>query len=110
VAANFATDELGAKKAAVLYDIAADYPKGLAEFFKAAFEEIHGPGSVVAFESFTTGDKDFSAQMTNIMMAGADVLFRSPVLQRGAPDRARCQRDGLDQAHPRAPTPGAAAT
>jgi branched-chain amino acid transport system substrate-binding protein len=43
VAANFATDELGAKKAAVLYDIAADYPKGLAEFFKAAFEEIHGP-------------------------------------------------------------------
>jgi branched-chain amino acid transport system substrate-binding protein len=75
VAANFATDELGAKKAAVLYDIAADYPKGLAEFFKAAFEEIHGPGSIVAFESFTTGDKDFSAQMTNIMMSGADVLF-----------------------------------
>jgi branched-chain amino acid transport system substrate-binding protein len=75
VAANFATEELGAKKAAVLYDIAADYPKGLAEFFKAAFEEIHGPGSVVAFESFTTGDKDFSAQMTNIMASGADVLF-----------------------------------
>ena len=25
--ANFATDELGAKKAAVIYDIAADYPK-----------------------------------------------------------------------------------
>jgi branched-chain amino acid transport system substrate-binding protein len=75
VAANFATDELGAKKAAVIYDIAADYPKGLAEFFKAAFEKLHGPGSVVAFESFTTGDKDFSAQMTNIMMSGADVLF-----------------------------------
>lgn len=75
VAANFATDELGAKKAAVLYDIAADYPKGLAEFFKTAFEKLHGSGSVVAFESFTTGDKDFSAQMTNIMMSGADVLF-----------------------------------
>ena len=75
VAANFATEELGAKKAAVLYDIAADYPKGLAEFFKAAFEKIHGPKSVVAFETFTTGDKDFSAQMTNIMMSGADVLF-----------------------------------
>lgn len=75
VAANFATDELGAKKAAVLYDIAADYPKGLAEFFKEAFEKIHGPGSVVAFETFTTGDKDFSAQMTNIVASGADVLF-----------------------------------
>jgi len=75
VAANFATDELGAKTAAVLYDIAADYPKGLAEFFKAAFEDLHGKGSVVAFESFTTGDKDFSAQMTNIVASGADVLF-----------------------------------
>ena len=75
VAANFATEELGAKTAAVLYDIAADYPKGLAEFFKAAFEALHGKGSVVAFESFTTGDKDFSAQMTNIVASGADVLF-----------------------------------
>lgn len=75
VAANFATEELGAKKAAVLYDIAADYPKGLAEFFKGAFEALHGAGSVVAFESFTTGDKDFSAQMTNIVASGADVLF-----------------------------------
>ena len=75
VAANFATDELGAKKAAVLYDIAADYPKGLAEFFKEAFEKIHGAGSIVAFESFTTGDKDFSAQMTNIRMSKADILF-----------------------------------
>ena len=75
VAANFATEELGAKTAAVLYDIAADYPKGLAEFFKAAFEDLHGKGSVVAFETFTTGDKDFSAQMTNIVASGADVLF-----------------------------------
>jgi len=75
VAADFATEELGAKKAAVLYDIAADYPKGLAEFFKMAFEELHGKGSVVAFESFTTGDKDFSAQLTNVVASGADVLF-----------------------------------
>ena len=75
VAADFATEELGAKTAAVLYDIAADYPKGLAEFFKAAFEALHGKGSVVAFETFTTGDKDFSAQMTNIVASGADVLF-----------------------------------
>jgi branched-chain amino acid transport system substrate-binding protein len=75
VAANFATEELGAKKAAVIYDIAADYPKGLAENFKDAFEKIHGAGAVVAFESFTTGDKDFSAQMTSIVASEADVLF-----------------------------------
>jgi branched-chain amino acid transport system substrate-binding protein len=75
VAANFVTDEFGAKKAAVLYDIASDYPKGLAEYFKAAFEKIHGEGSVVAFETFTTKDRDFSAQLTKIVNSGADVLF-----------------------------------
>jgi branched-chain amino acid transport system substrate-binding protein len=75
VAANFVTEEFGAKKAAVLYDIASDYPKGLAEFFKAAFEKIHGAGSVVAFETFTTKDRDFSAQLTKIVNSGADVLF-----------------------------------
>jgi len=75
VAAKFVTEEFGAKKAAVLYDIASDYPKGLAEYFKDAFEKIHGPGSVVAFETFTTKDTDFSAQLTKIVNSGADVLF-----------------------------------
>jgi branched-chain amino acid transport system substrate-binding protein len=75
VAANFVTNEFKAKKAAVLYDIASDYPKGLAEFFKRAFEKIHGKGSVVAYETFTTKDRDFSAQLTNIIRSGADVLF-----------------------------------
>jgi len=75
VAAKFSVEEFGAKKAAVLYDIASDYPKGLAEFFKESFEKINGPGSVVAFETFTTKDKDFSAQLTKIVKSGADVLF-----------------------------------
>ena len=75
VAANFIKDEFGFKKAAVLYDVASDYPKGLAEFFKKAWEDIHGPGSVVAFESFTTKDVDFSSQLTKIIQSGADVLF-----------------------------------
>jgi len=75
VAANFVTKEFKAKRAAVLYDIASDYPKGLAEFFKSAFEKIHGKGSVVSFETFTTKDRDFSAQLTNIIRSNADVLF-----------------------------------
>nr|MDJ0830852.1 ABC transporter substrate-binding protein [Desulfobacterales bacterium] len=75
VAANFATEEFGAKKAAVLFDVASDYPKGLAEFFKGAFEKIHGSGSVAAFETFTTKDRDFSAQLTNIIKSDADILF-----------------------------------
>ena len=75
VLANFITEEFGFTKAAVLYDVASDYPKGLAEFFKQAWEKIHGPGSVVAFESFTTKDTDFSSQLSKINNSGAQVLF-----------------------------------
>jgi branched-chain amino acid transport system substrate-binding protein len=75
VVANFITEEFGFTKAAVLYDVASDYPKGLAEVFKQAWEEKHGPGSVVAYESFTTKDTDFSSQLTKIVKSGAEVLF-----------------------------------
>jgi branched-chain amino acid transport system substrate-binding protein len=75
VLANFIKDEFGYTKAAVLYDVASDYPKGLAEFFKSAWEKQNGPGSVVAFESFTTKDADFSSQLTKIIKSGAQVLF-----------------------------------
>lgn len=73
VIANFVEEEFGFDSAAVLYDVASDYPKGLAEFFRAAWEE--GGHEVVAFETFTTGDSDFSAQLTTIRDAGADFLF-----------------------------------
>lgn len=73
VVAKFAMDNLGAKKAAVLYDVASDYNKGIAEFFKKTFEE--NGGTIVAFETYTTNDKDFSAQLTKIKDAGPDVVF-----------------------------------
>lgn len=75
VVANFITKEFKFTKAAVLYDVASDYPKGLAEFFKKAWEGQHGKGSVVAYESFTTKDTDFSSQLTKIISSGAQVLF-----------------------------------
>jgi len=73
VVAKFALDNLKAKKAAVLYDVASDYNKGIAEFFKATFEQ--SGGQVVAFETYTTGDKDFSAQLTKIKESNPDVIF-----------------------------------
>jgi branched-chain amino acid transport system substrate-binding protein len=75
VLANFIKEQFGFTKAAVLYDVASDYPKGLAEFFKGAWEKLNGPGSVVAFESFTTKDVDFSSQLSKIKASGAQVLF-----------------------------------
>jgi branched-chain amino acid transport system substrate-binding protein len=73
VLAKFALETMKAKKAAVLYDVASDYNKGIAEVFKADFEKLGG--KVVAFETYTTNDKDFSAQFTKIKAAAPDVVF-----------------------------------
>jgi branched-chain amino acid transport system substrate-binding protein len=75
VIANFVKEKYGFKKAAVLFDVASDYPKGLAEVFKKAWEDANGPGSVVAYESFTTKDTDFSSQLTKIINSGAEFFF-----------------------------------
>jgi branched-chain amino acid transport system substrate-binding protein len=73
VMAKFARDNMKAKTAAVLYDVASEYNKGIAEFFKKSFEKMGG--QVVAFESYTKDDKDFSSQLTKIKAANPDVLF-----------------------------------
>jgi len=73
VAAKFAINNLKAETAAVLYDVASEYNKGIAEIFKKTFEDAGK--KVVAFETYTTGDKDFSAQLTKIKASGAPVLF-----------------------------------
>ena len=73
VMAKFARDNLKTKTAAVLYDMASEYNKGIAEFFKKSFEKMGG--QVVAFESYTKDDKDFSSQLTKIKAVSPDVLF-----------------------------------
>ena len=73
VGGKFSGTNLGAKKAAILYDIANDYSIGLTENFVTAFESTGG--KVVAKESYSTGDKDFNAQLTKIKNAQPDVVY-----------------------------------
>jgi len=73
VLAKFVLENLQLKKAAVLYDVASEYNKGIAEIFKEVYEQ--NGGTVVAFETYTTGDKDFSSQLTKIKQAGPDIIF-----------------------------------
>jgi branched-chain amino acid transport system substrate-binding protein len=73
VMAKFAREQLQAQTAAVLYDVASEYNKGIAEFFKKFFE--NAGGKVVAFASYTKDDKDFSSQLTLIKAANPGVLF-----------------------------------
>ena len=73
VVAQYTMQNLKAKRAAVLYDIASDYNKGIAEVFKAEFTKAGG--QIVAFETYNTKDTDFSAQLTKIKGSKPDVLF-----------------------------------
>jgi len=73
VGARFAIDSLKAKTAAVMYDVGNDYSKGLADYFKAAFEK--DGGKITAFESYAKDDVDFSALLTKIKQSSPDVLF-----------------------------------
>ena len=73
VLAKFVLDNLKVKKAAVLYDVASEYNKGIAEIFKEVYEQ--NGGRIVAFETYTTNDKDFSSQLTKIKKAGPDIIF-----------------------------------
>ena len=75
ILAAFAGDEFGAERACVLYAADSDAPRGVAENFRDAWEQGHGPGSVVAFESFTTGDETFADQLAAIAAADCQVLF-----------------------------------
>ncbi len=75
VATDFAIAQFKAKKAAVLYALANDYSKGLAEIFSADFKKKKGGASVVAFETYGDKDQDFSAQLTKIIAAKPDFIF-----------------------------------
>ena len=73
VGANFAFNNLKARKAAMIYDLGNDYTKGLAEFFKAQFEKLGG--KIVADEGHDTGVTDFKAQLTKIVQAKPDIIY-----------------------------------
>lgn len=73
VMAKFSFNDLKAKNAALLFDSANDYSKGIKDNFKKAFEALGG--KIVAEEAYTGGDKDFKAQLTKIKGTNPDVLF-----------------------------------
>ena len=75
VATDFAIKTFKAEKAAVLYALANDYSKNLAEIFQADFKAKKGDDAVVAFESYGDKDQDFSAQLTKILSEKPDFIF-----------------------------------
>ncbi len=73
VMAKFARENLKAKTAAIIRDVAQDYSVGLADFFKKAFEAKGG--KILTDTSYQSKDTDFKAQLTEIKTKKPDVLF-----------------------------------
>lgn len=73
VLAKFVLNNLKKTSAAALYDVASEAPNGQANLFRETFEA--NGGKMVAFETYTTGDRDFSAQLTKIKAANPEVIF-----------------------------------
>lgn len=72
VAANFATNNLKVKKAAIFADNASDYAKGLAASFKETFE---ASGGKVVSGSYVAKDTDFHSQLTRIKGEKPEFIF-----------------------------------
>jgi branched-chain amino acid transport system substrate-binding protein len=76
VMANYAFNNLGAKKAAIVQEVSNDYAIGLAKFFTDAFVELTGDeNAIVEVANYQTGDQDFSSQLLNINTKNPDVIF-----------------------------------
>lgn len=73
VLAKLVTDDLQKKKVAIIVDKASDYSVGLADAFKKTLAA--SGGTVVAEESFTAGEADFSGLITKITEAGPEAIF-----------------------------------
>jgi branched-chain amino acid transport system substrate-binding protein len=73
VLATFAKQTLKVDKVALLIDAASPYSVGLGSNFKDTFTSMGG--SVVIEQKFSSGDKDFKAQLTAIKGAAPQALF-----------------------------------
>ncbi len=73
VMARFARERLGARRAAMLYDLANPFSRDIADIFAATFSQIGG--RMVAREGYITGQADFRLELERIRKRGPEVLF-----------------------------------
>lgn len=73
VGAQFATDTLKAKTAAIIIDTNGDYAKGLGKAFEDVFTKAGG--KVITKENYVAGDKDFKPILGRIKAQNPDVIY-----------------------------------
>jgi branched-chain amino acid transport system substrate-binding protein len=92
-AAIFSKEELGATKAAVLFNIEDPYSEGLAVAFKEEFEKT---GTVTSYEGYTKNDADFKSVLTKIQAQNPEVIFLPDYIAKVGVILAQIQEMGLD--------------
>lgn len=92
-AAVFAASELGATKAAVLYNTEDPYSEGLAIAFNEKFASV---GTVTNYEGYTKNDADFRAILTKIAAEDPDVIFIPDYIAKVGVILSQIQELGLD--------------
>jgi branched-chain amino acid transport system substrate-binding protein len=73
VGARIAFETLKLRKVAILSDVRNDYSVGLQTFFRQHFKALGG--EIVAEQSYSEGDSDFRAQLTQIKSANPEALY-----------------------------------
>lgn len=79
--ADFAYNELGLKKIAVIF-IKNDWGIDTQKFFTMAYENLGG--EIVASESYFDGEKDFTAVLTKLKASNPDAIFMAAMYNDGA--------------------------
>ncbi len=73
IMANFASNTLKVKTAAIYIDSSSDYSKGLAQSFTEVFTK--NGGKILGQEAFLQKDQDFKSTLTKIKAMNPDVVF-----------------------------------
>lgn len=95
VAAQYAYNDAGARKAAIFRQQDDDYSVGLASFFQDSFKTLGGASTML---DYTANTVDFSAQINNLRSFGPDYIYYSGFCAEAASLVPQLRQQGFGQA------------
>jgi len=93
VLAKFAA-ERGWKSVAILTDVKQDYSVGLTQFFREGF--VKNGGTITSEQSYSSGDKDFKAQLTSIKASHPEAVVVAGYYTEAGLIASQAREIGLD--------------
>ena len=94
IEAKYAAEQLACKRPAMLLDVGDDGSKGQGEVVEKTLKEMGVP--LITIENYTTGDKDFKAQLTKIKGLNPDCLITPNYYGEDALIRVQMKELGMD--------------